>query len=163
MKLRTSSLKTTVILSALSFLTFFGVVHEAAAHCQVPCGIYDDAARISRLKEDATTIAKAVTELKSLASKSDALSQNQFTRWVMTKEDHASNIISVVSEYFLTQKVKPKSKTDAEYADYLSSLAKHHAVMVAAMKTKQTVDQANVDALNAAIAELEKGYRVHKH
>ena len=30
---------------------------EARAHCQVPCGIYDDPARIARLAEDTTTIA----------------------------------------------------------------------------------------------------------
>ena len=30
------------------------------AHCQVPCGIYDDPARIAELREDATTIEKAI-------------------------------------------------------------------------------------------------------
>ena len=52
-------------------LTFVGLVGLASvvlwsaspatseAHCQVPCGIYDDAARIARLREDTATIAKA--------------------------------------------------------------------------------------------------------
>jgi len=137
--------------------------HSAAAHCQVPCGIYDDSARVIGLKEDAATIAKAVAQLESLASKKDALSKNQFSRWVMTKEEHASNIIKVISEYFLTQKVKPKVKGDSDYSEYVATLLEHHAVMVAAMKVKQTVDKAQVSELEAALAALEKRYGGHKH
>ena len=44
-----------------------------SAHCQVPCGIYDDQARIHQLEEDATTIAKAITEINALAGKHDAV------------------------------------------------------------------------------------------
>ena len=135
--------------------------NSAAAHCQVPCGIYDDSTRVIGLKEDAATISKAVAQLESLASKTDALSKNQFSRWVMTKEEHASNIIEVISKYFLTQKVKPKAKDDAGYSEYVATLLEHHAVMVAAMKVKQTVDKAQVSKLETAIAALEKRY--HKH
>jgi hypothetical protein len=39
----------------------------------------------------------------------------QMTRWVTTKDAHASNIITTVGEYFLTQKVKPVPKGDAQY------------------------------------------------
>ncbi len=125
----------------------------ASAHCQVPCGIYDDAARISRLKEDAATIAKATKLINELANKDDAQSFNQATRWVMTKEEHASDIITVVAEYFLTQKVKPVAKGADGYEAYLTKLADHHAVMVAAMKTKQKADP-------EAVADLEKAIEV---
>ena len=108
------------------------------AHCQVPCGIYDDAARIARLKEDATTIAKALGQINDLSGQHAAQAFNQAARWVTTKEDHASHIIAVVSEYFLTQKVKPVAPGADGYDAYLKKLADHHAVMVAAMKTKQT-------------------------
>jgi len=128
------------------------------AHCQVPCGIYDDAARITQMREDATTIEKAIKQIAELAGKSDAQSINQATRWINTKEDHASRIISVVAEYFLTQKVKPVEKGAEGYEPYLASLADHHAVMVAAMKTKQAVDPANVDALRKAIDALAAHY-----
>jgi nickel superoxide dismutase len=131
---------------------------QVQAHCQVPCGIYDDAARITRLREDATTIEKCVQEITTLAGKHEALAVNQVARWVHTKEDHASHIITVVSEYFLTQKVKPADKGGEGYDKYLASLADHHAVMVAAMKTKQTVDAANVEALRKAIDALAKHY-----
>ena len=42
-------------------------------HCQVPCGIYDDAVRIVTVKEDFATISKAMSEIKSLSAKNDPL------------------------------------------------------------------------------------------
>ena len=131
---------------------------EAAAHCQVPCGIYDDHARIARLKEDAATIAKAIAHISELATKHDAKSLNQTIRWVNTKEQHASHIIEVVSEYFLTQKVKPVAPGADGHDAYLKKLADHHAVMVAAMKTKQDVDPATVESLDQAIDAVALHY-----
>lgn len=132
---------------------------KAEAHCQVPCGIYDDAARITAMREDATTIGKAVAQIRELASKRDAQSLNQATRWIMTKENHASHIITVLSEYFLTQKVKTVAPGAAGYDAYLKKLADHHAVLAAAMKTKQTTDPANVEALRKAIDTLAHYYK----
>ncbi len=131
----------------------------ASAHCQVPCGIYDDAARIARLNEDAATIAKAVTQINQLSGKHDAQAFNQASRWITTKEVHASHIIEVVSEYFLTQKVKPVAHDGSEHDAYLHKLADHHAVMVAAMKTKQSADGMNVIRLRSAIARLATHYK----
>ena len=131
---------------------------QAAAHCQVPCGIYDDAARITRLHEDATTIAKAVKEINALAAKRDAQALNQAARWIATKEAHASHVIEVVSTYFLTQKVKPAAPESDGYAGYLRKLADHHAVMVAAMKTKQNAEASWVEALHGAIDALAVHY-----
>ena len=129
----------------------------ASGHCQVPCGIYDDAARVSAMAEDATTIGKAVGEIQKLSGKTDDLSTNQRVRWILTKEEHASRIITVVSEYFLTQKVKAADSKDAKaWAAYTDKLAACHAVMRAAMKTKQTVDPAAVEGLSAAIEGLKK-------
>lgn len=129
---------------------------EVKAHCQVPCGIYDDPARIQQLREDSMTIEKAIHAIGELSGKNDATSINQATRWIMTKEEHASHIIKVVSEYFLTQKVK--AAAGAERNAYLDSLADHHAVMVAAMKCKQVPEPASVEALNAAITKLATHY-----
>lgn len=133
------------------------------AHCQVPCGIYDDPARIATLREDAATIAKAIAGLQDLAGKGDAQSWNQAIRWTTTKEDHASSIITIVSEYFLTQKVKPVAPGAAGYDAYLASLADHHAVMRAAMVTKQTPTTDSVAALNAAIDKLATHYAEAVH
>ena len=132
---------------------------QASAHCQVPCGIYDDPARIANLREDATTIAKAIDNIGKLAGAHNANAFNQATRWVSTKEDHASHIITVVSEYFLAQKVNPVTSGQEGYDGYLKSLADHHAVIVAAMKTKQAADPATVEALNRAIDALAAHYK----
>lgn len=147
-------------LAALLLAGGFALVHhtDAIAHCQVPCGIYDDHARVDAMREDATTIGKAITSLNDLAGQGDAQSLNQATRWIVTKEDHASRIIETVSVYFLTQKVKPVAMGADGYDDYLKSLADHHAVMAAAMKTKQQADAAAVEALNAAIEALAAHY-----
>lgn len=145
----------TVSATALIWLTN---QNEAEAHCQVPCGIYDDPARIASIREDRDTIAKAIAQINLLAGRHDANSLNQAVRWVTTKDDHASHIIDVVSEYFLTQKVKPAAAGGPAHADYLASLAEHHAVMVAAMKTKQSADTATVTDLSNAINKLALRY-----
>jgi nickel superoxide dismutase len=138
-------------------------VPRAKAHCQVPCGIYDDPARIRGLYEDAATIAKAIDNIAKLSGKTDAESVNQLTRWINTKEDHASHIIKVVSEYFLTQKVKPVAAGSDGYDAYLKALADHHAVLAAAMKTKQKPDLGNVRSLQGAIHTMQHHYEKHNH
>ena len=150
--------------SVLGVITFSGILlwgtspNSAQAHCQVPCGIYDDAARIKRLHEDATTIGKAMAEMAKLAGGHDAQALNQGARWVATKEAHASHVIQVVSEYFLTQKVKPVAAGADGYDAYLAKLADHHAVMVAAMKTKQNAAAPYAKKLHDAIEAMAKHY-----
>lgn len=146
-------------LTLLATITLWTVRPKVAdAHCQVPCGIYDDKARIARLHEDTMTITKAMKSINELAGKHDAQSLNQATRWINTKEAHASHTIEVVSEYFLTQKVKPVSPGADGYDAYLKKLADHHAAMVAAMKAKQNVDPISADRLHHAIDALAKHY-----
>lgn len=132
----------------------------AAAHCQVPCGIYDDHARVDRMLEDVMTIEKAVKKIRELAGKDDPQSVNQTVRWITTKEQHASRIIETISTYFLTQKIKLPSGGDAKA--YQEKLAAHHAVMVKAMKTKQTVDPAAVTELRDAVKVLQKWWKPTK-
>merc|ERR1712190_315148 len=80
---------------------------------------------------------------------------HQLQRWIMTKEEHAAKIMTTIGDYFLAQKVKKDLLTEAEYVEVLKL---HHAVMVAAMKTKQSTELGPVDTLDAAIAELEPVY-----
>lgn len=144
------------VLASAALLAVYQV--ETRAHCQVPCGIYDDAARIKHMREDAATIAKAIAGINDLAGRKDADSFNQAVRWVATKEDHASDIIQTVSEYFLAQKVKPVASGSDGHEEYLEKLADHHMVIVAAMKTKQSADPATVAALNETIEKLATHY-----
>jgi len=160
---------TIITVATLSIITllatlFWGPIQTAQAHCQVPCGIYNDAARIAALNEDTETIAKCITKINALAGKTDATSINQTVRWIQTKETHASHIITVVSEYFLTQKVKAVGSDNKQgHQKYLESLARHHAVMVAAMKTKQNPSLKAVQTLNSAIHLLSHDYVQHQH
>ncbi len=137
----------TVVLSAvlLSGRTAF-------SHCQVPCGIYGDQRRFETMLEDTETIAKAIASINELSSKEDALSHNQLARWVMTKESHASNIQSIIADYFLAQRIKSTSE------NYVKQLTASHGVIVAAMKCKQTVDEASAEALKKAVLDLYRAY-----
>ena len=121
-------------------IPFLTIQSIALAHCQVPCGIYDDALRIVQIKEDFKTIRKAMDKISRLSEKSDPLSNNQLNRWIITKEQHATNIQKIVSEYFLTQRIKMDKSQ--KYIDQTTTL---HQVLVAAMKCKQTVDKDNVN------------------
>lgn len=128
---------------------------QGFTHCQIPCGIYDDAARVKAMLEDATTVEKATKLIDELAGKTDAQSQNQIVRWVVTKEQHAQKIISTISDYFLTQRVKTSQK------DYAERLVKHHAVIVAGMKAKQNADAKFAKALKDSIEALRPYYPEH--
>lgn len=122
------------------------------AHCQIPCGIYDDAARVVEMLESAATVEKSMKLIGELAGKNDAQSQNQLVRWVVNKEEHAQMIISTISDYFLTQRVK------ASQDDYAERLQKHHAVIVAAMKAKQNSDMQMAMDLKDAINGIAPYY-----
>ncbi|MAF41894.1 MAG: superoxide dismutase [Cyanobium sp. ARS6] len=135
--------------SLAAALVSTGVAHS---HCQLPCGIYDDHARVHSMLEDADTIQKTVILIKENSGKNDAQSNNQLVRSIANKESHAQSIIETISDYFLTQRVKPSQ------SDYTERLKKHHAVIVASMKAKQNSDLQHVDDLKLAIVELEQYY-----
>ena len=102
--------------------------------------------------------------MNELAGENDALSQQQFVRWTIAKEEHAANINTVTSEYFLTQKLKPVAPGEEGHAAYAGKLAMHHELLIAAMKSKQTTDVAAVERLRGAIHNLEHVWSTtHKH
>ena len=84
------------------------------AHCQIPCGIYSDAMQIIQIKEDLSTIEKAMEMINSLSGKSDPQSLNQIGRWISAKEQHAQNILKIIISIFLTQRIKTNSDKYAE-------------------------------------------------
>jgi nickel superoxide dismutase len=126
-------------------------------HCEVPCGIYADQMRFQQMLEDTATIAKAITSVSEFAGSlgddpPTAKGINQANRWVTTKENHATNTQHIVSQYFLTQRIKQDHK------DYTGQLATAHRVLVAAMKCKQDCDPATAGALKKAIYDLYRAY-----
>ena len=150
-------------LSGIVWLSSSSCDTKTFNHCQVPCGIFDDPAIIDEMKQASTTIRKAIVQATALHSKatglglgSDPLAMNQMIRWVNTKEEHCNKIIKLTSEYCLCQRVKAASfKSETEY---LEALKFHHIVMQAAMKAKQSMDVASVDALDHALADLAQMY-----
>ena len=111
------------------------------SHCQVPCGIYDDAARIKQIQEDITTIQKAMKNINELSNnKTVPQDLNQLVRWVNTKEEHAQHIQDVIMQYFLAQRVKPKNVNDEGYTKYISLTISCQKIIFHAMKCKQNTE-----------------------
>ena len=131
---------------------------NAFAHCQIPCGIYDDVARFALLEEHVTTIEKAMNTLEELSA-AQTPNYNQIVRWVRNKEHHADEISEIVTHYFMAQRVKPADKKSEEaYSKYLSELTSLHEMVVYSMKAKQTTDRENVDRLRALIRQFKASY-----
>ena len=158
-------------LLTLPTLLLFAAVNlmpqNAAAHCQVPCGIFTDQLRFETMLEDTTTIAKAIDQvaenLAAMADEPTPLVVNQLSRWIDTKEDHANHIQEVIADYFMAQRIK----TDAD--NYVEQLKAAHAVIQAAMKVKQDAAPEKAKALKEAIYDLYRAYEgkepdfEHKH
>lgn len=134
----------------------FAIARIAVAHCEVPCGVYGDQRRFETMLEDTETISKGLDQINQLASRSDATSKNQLTRWVNTKEEHATSTQKIIAQYFMTQRIKPGSE------GYVEKLTSAHAVMVAAMKCKQTADPASAAALKKSIYAFYEAYEGKK-
>ncbi len=157
--MRRSTLLTAVAFTVTAGVLVFVAQPQAWGHCEIPCGIYGDQARINQLLEDTRTIARAVDQIGELSGKHDARSINQLTRWIANKDEHASKIQNTIAQYFLNQRVKPAPSGSPGFDDYVTRLVDHHAVMVAAMKTKQTVDPGNVERLREAIETIGAYYQ----
>ena len=139
-----------VMLLSLSFS-----ISMVSAHCEIPCGIYDDKLRTQLIAEHAGTIEKSMKQIMAIG-KSDPANYNQLVRWVSNKEKHATEIQHIVSQYFMTQRIKPDQK------NYTEKLIVLHKMLIAAMKCKQTTDPVNVAALRNHLKEFEALYFAHE-
>ncbi|MBW1804181.1 MAG: superoxide dismutase [Deltaproteobacteria bacterium] len=133
------------------FSALFLTVSFAAAHCEIPCGIYDDEARIGLIAEHITTIEKSMKQIRELQS-AKPVNHNQLIRWVMNKEDHANALQEIVTQYFMTQRIKLDTK------DYAKKLAFLHKMLVYAMKCKQTTDLTHINNLRATLKAFQGLY-----
>lgn len=133
-------------------LLIFFTASSASTHCEIPCGIYDDVMRLNMISEHVKTVEKSMTKIIEL-QKGKPINYNQVVRWINNKEDHANKIQEIVSQYFLTQRLKSDDK------DYTKKLASLHSILVNAMKCKQTVELPNLKSLRAAFREFEDFYR----
>lgn len=129
---------------------------SVSAHCEIPCGIYDDQLRTQLIAEHANTIEKSMKSIKEL-SKGNPVNYNQLARWVSNKEAHANEIQHIVSQYFMTQRIKPKAEK------YNEKLAALHELLIYAMKCKQTTELNNVKMLRDSLKKFETLYFGHGH
>lgn len=139
------------------------LTRSAFAHCEMPCGIYDDPLRVQMLREDAVTINKAMEQIVLVTAAHDhekvsPLALNQIARWVSVKEDAAQNIQDAIANYFLTQRVQAVDPGKEGYDAYIKKLTTNHAVLVAAMKCKQNVDTKYAVQLLGAVEAMSPYY-----
>lgn len=128
------------------------------SHCEIPCGIYDDEARIKLLAEHITTIEKSVNTIKTL-SVEKPINQNQLIRWTFNKEHHAEKFQQIVYQYFMTQRIKPVNQKDSKnYNSYITKLTLLHEMLIYAMKSKQSIDLENIKKLRTLLDQFKKAY-----
>ena len=124
----------------------------AHAHCQIPCGIYDDSMVFTQLEQHITTIEKSMQEISATDNMHDV------TRWTVNKEEHAQKIQDIMAQYFLAQRLKP------DVTNYLPQLMRIHQITIDAMKAKQTTDLKYVESLRMLVDSYEKLYYApHEH
>ena len=146
-----------VVMKKCFFQSFVGIICFAvlvgtvSAHCEIPCGIYDDQARINMILEHITTIEKSMKEIQKLEKEKNP-NFNQMVRWIMNKEHHATEIQTMVAQYFMTQRIKPGVK------DYHQKLALLQQMLVFSMKCKQTTDSQNAARLRDLVKQFHQLY-----
>jgi nickel superoxide dismutase len=147
-------------------LAVAGIAPLVYSHCQIPCGIYDDPARLAMIAENITTIEKAMKSIEELSVQPKP-NMNQIVRWVNVKDEHAEDIAHIVSYYFMAQRIKPVDKSDAAgYEKYIKQITLLHEMLVYSMKAKQTTDLANVEKLRSLLADFRNAYpgeQEHSH
>ena len=148
---------------AISTIIAVFCLNNIHAHCQVPCGIYDDAVRIIQIREHVTTIEKSMKQINQLTSEeSNAQNMNQLVRWINTKEEHATFIQSIIADYFLAQRMKPKQNNEAGRQQYVDQTLLLQQIIVAAMKSKQTVDKSKPELVSTLLNQfVELYFNVH--
>jgi nickel superoxide dismutase len=144
---------------AISIIIVAFGLNNLHAHCQVPCGIYDDAVRIIQIREHVTTIEKAMKQIDQLTSdESSAQNMNQLVRWINTKEEHATFIQTIISDYFLAQRIKPKQNNEAGRQQYIDQTLLLQQIIVSAMKSKQTVDKSEPELVSTLLNQFVQLY-----
>jgi len=103
------------------------------------------------ISEHIATIEKSMNEIMAL-QKAKSINYNQLVRWITNKEDHANELQEIVTQYFMTQRIKMDRK------DYGKELSLLHQMLVYAMKCKQTTDLANTGQLKSLLKEFETLY-----
>ena len=134
------------------------MVAYLGAHCQIPCGIYDDEMRFDMMTEHIATIEKSMNQIIALSGEENK-NMNQIVRWVTNRDHHADELTHIVTYYFMAQRLKPVEKKDSdEYNAYVDKLTLLQRMVFYSMKAKQTTDLDYVRTLRDLLAEFKKSY-----
>ena len=147
-------MRTIFILFAVGFLFLTTTAANVGAHCEIPCGIYDDELRTKLIYEHTVTIEKSMKKISEL-SKRKPVDYNQLVRWISNKEVHAAKIQHIISQYFMTQRIRSDA---AKYTEKISVL---HKMLQSTMKCKQSIDISDVQSLRSLLKEFEILYFGH--
>lgn len=150
--------KTQISLISLLIVLAGGVMTQVYSHCQIPCGIYDDPARLKMINEHTITIEKSMKQIVAL-SEATAQNNNQIVRWVLNKEQHADALSEIVTDYFLAQRVKPAEVNSPQYKTYIRQLTLLHQMLQTSMKCKQTTDLSQVEKLRTLLNDFSAAYQ----
>lgn len=135
---------------------FLGFTANVSAHCEIPCGIYNDSLRVTLLYEHITTIEKSMNQIITLEKSKD--NPNQLIRWVTNKEDHAVKMQEIISQYFMHQRIKPKEVGDAGRDKYVKQLELMHRLSILAMKSKQSTNLELIGKMRDTLHLFEHAY-----
>jgi nickel superoxide dismutase len=143
------------IIAALCFLFNASLLY---AHCEIPCGIYDDRMRIKMIEEHIATVERSMDMIDRL-SKDEPLDYNQLVRWIDNKETHATMIQDIVFQYFMAQRIKPVDMEDKEGAEkYSMEMRTLHQLAVEAMRSKQSTDPAHIKNMRDLVTSFSSSY-----
>lgn len=155
-------------LTSLAVLSLFVYTQPASAHCQIPCGIFDDELRVQLIEEHIGTVEKSMKKIDEIGA-AESVDHNQLVRWVNNKEAHAQEIQDIVTAYFMAQRIKPpKDHGDEKVVNaYMHKLALLHAIQIHAMKAKQSTDLEQIETLRELTGKFREAYfgkeGAHKH
>ena len=147
-----------LILLSVILVVSLTTASTSYSHCEIPCGIYDDSARFVAMREHVTTIEKSMKQIIEISSAAKN-NYNQLVRWVMNKENHASALQEIVTQYFMFQRLQPAGESDpAKRNSYLKQLSLLHEITVNAIKAKQSTEIDYIEKLRMNIADFEAAY-----
>ena len=151
-------MKTKIVLYYLLLAFVIMLPIKSWSHCEIPCGIYDDQARVNLISEHITTIEKSMNQITALSAEGEK-NYNQLVRWINNKEEHADKLMEIVTQYFMTQRLKPVEQGQTkEYKAYFTQLTLLHEMLVSAMKCKQTTDLAHTEKLKELLEKFKESY-----
>ena len=153
-----NGIKTRIAIVGLLTLLVGGLVTQVHSHCQIPCGIYDDDARLKMIAEHTRTIEKSMKQIVAL-SEMPSDNYNQIVRWINNKEYHADAISEIVTDYFLMQRVKSATADSPKYKSYVRQLTLLHEILLTGMKCKQTTELSHVEKLKMLLNEFTEAYK----